>query len=52
MRERLFIDTNILVYAKLEENRESDKNKTAGELLKKMENKLIIRVLTCQRNEY
>lgn len=44
MRESAFIDTNILVYAKLEEDRESTKNKAANELLKNTENEFIISV--------
>jgi predicted nucleic acid-binding protein len=44
MRENAFIDTNILVYAKLEEDNESNKNKAANELLKNTDNEFIISV--------
>ena len=44
MRDNAFIDTNILVYAKLAEDNESNKNKAANELLKNTENEFIISV--------
>lgn len=44
MKETAFIDTNILVYAKLAEDNESNKNKAANELLKNTENEFIISV--------
>ncbi len=44
MKDKMFIDTNILVYAKFEEEDEADKNKIASDLLEKLDTKPIVSV--------
>jgi len=44
MKDKVFIDTNILVYAKFEEEDEADKNKVASEVLEKLDTKPVVSV--------
>ncbi len=44
MKDKIFIDTNILVYAKFEEEDEADKNKIASEMLDALDTKPVVSV--------
>ena len=44
MKDKIFIDTNILVYAKFEEKDETDKNKIASEVLDALDTKPVVSV--------
>jgi len=44
MKDKIFIDTNILVYVKFEEEDEADKNKIASEVLDELDTKPVVSV--------